>query len=156
MTAARTAQIERKIRPAKSVPVQSRSCPKIWGPKYPPRLPMELMAAMPAAAPAPLRNAVGSVQNTGRAEKKPQLAMQTATILIIGLAVIEASPNPAAMAMKHDTACHLRSQVLSECHPQCTMPTADDVGYRSDKSRLNVRQAEIFHNLWQEKVNPII
>src|ERR1700694_5535341 len=110
MTAPRTAQSERKIRPVKSVPVQSRNCPKIFGPKYPPRLPMELMAAMPAAAPAPLRNAVGSVQNTGRTEKKPQLAIQTATILIIGLVVIEARPNPTASALKALTTRHLRSQ----------------------------------------------
>jgi hypothetical protein len=82
------AELERKIRPAKSVPVQSRNCPKIIGPKYPPRLPKELMAATPAAAPAPLRNAVGSAQNTGKKENNPQPAMQMAAILMIGLPIV--------------------------------------------------------------------
>src|SRR6202521_6093188 len=119
MTAPMTAQLERKIRPAKSVPVQSRNCPKILGPKYPPRAPMELMAAMPAADPAPLRKAVGSVKNTGGRDQRPQLAMQIAAILTMGLAVIEANPNPTPMAIKATTTCHLRSRFLSECRPQC-------------------------------------
>src|ERR1700694_1966771 len=110
MTAPRTAQIERKIRPAKSVPVQSRNCPKILGPKSPPRLPMELMAAIPAAAPAPLRKAVGSVKNTGGMDQRPQLAIQIAAILTKGSAVTEANPSPTAMAIKDITKCHLRSQ----------------------------------------------
>src|ERR1700730_8065933 len=115
MAAPMTAQLERKIRPAKSVPVQSRNCPKILGPKYPPRAPMELMAAMPAAAPAPLRNAVGSVQNTGGMEKKPQAAMQITAILMDGLSVIDARPNPTTTALKDVATCHLRSDFLSEC-----------------------------------------
>jgi hypothetical protein len=102
----------------------SRNCPKILGPKYPPRVPMELMAAMPAAAPASLSYAVGSFQNTGTTEKKPQLAMQITAILAIGLAAIEANPSPTAMATKDITTCHIRSQFLSECHPQYVMPIA--------------------------------
>src|ERR1700730_4539472 len=99
MTIPTIGQLESKIRPAKSVPVQSRNCPKMLGPKYPPRVPMELIAAIPAAAPAPLRKAVGNVQKTGAKDQNPQPAMQRTAILIIGLAVMEANANPKNMAM---------------------------------------------------------
>ena len=52
-TAPMMAQAARNIRLAKSPPVGSFSQPKTFGPKKPPRLPIELTAAMPAAAPVP-------------------------------------------------------------------------------------------------------
>ena len=40
----------------------------------PARFPMELMIAMPAAAAAPFRNAVGKFQNSGDADRTPNVA----------------------------------------------------------------------------------
>jgi hypothetical protein len=62
--------------------------------------------------------------DNGGMDQRPQLARQIATNLTIGLAVIEANPNPTAKAIKDITTCHLRSRFLSECCPQCTMPMA--------------------------------
>jgi hypothetical protein len=42
-------RLARKVRPAKSSPGQLRNCPKMLGPKNPPRVPIELMAARAAA-----------------------------------------------------------------------------------------------------------
>ena len=48
------------------------------GPTKPPRLPIELMVAMPAAAAGPDRNRVGMVQSGGLAELMPMLTSVSA------------------------------------------------------------------------------
>src|SRR5215471_5647928 len=59
---------------ARSLPVRSRIQGTAFWAKNPPRLPMELITAKPAAAEAPLRNVEGRDQNTGWAEKIPAAA----------------------------------------------------------------------------------
>jgi hypothetical protein len=55
-----SAQPERKNRPASKLPVVSLSQPTAMGPIRPPRLPIELIPAMAAAAAVALRNVEGS------------------------------------------------------------------------------------------------
>ena len=64
------------ISPAVKLPVISRAKPIRVGPTNPPRLPIELIAAMPAAALRPDRNSVGKVQNGGRAAMTPAMATE--------------------------------------------------------------------------------
>ncbi len=69
------------------------------GPTKPARLPIELMMAIPPAAAAPDRKAVGNVQNTGREPKMPNPATLNATIFAVGSLRKAATVSPAA-AMK--------------------------------------------------------
>src|ERR1700722_18041769 len=55
-----------KYKPPAKLCVVSRSQPTAIGPITPPRLPTELMSAIPAAAPLRLRNIDGKDQNVGR------------------------------------------------------------------------------------------
>src|SRR5258705_339918 len=55
-------------------PVRSTSQPISHGPRNPARLPMELMSAMPAAAAAPARMAVGRHQNCASEVVTPAIA----------------------------------------------------------------------------------
>src|SRR5690606_570514 len=66
--------------PASLLPVRSRSHPVRYGPAKPLRLPNELITAMPAAAPTPVRNALGSCQNTGTAAFTPAAQSAIAAI----------------------------------------------------------------------------
>ena len=67
----KNAQTKAEIRPNKAspynppakLPVQSFIKPTYHGPKKPPRLPSELIQAMPAAKPAPARNIGGMAKN---------------------------------------------------------------------------------------------
>src|SRR5579872_3672350 len=49
--------------PPEKLPVQSLMTPTYQGPKKPPRLPIELIHAMEAAAAVPVRNIDGMAQN---------------------------------------------------------------------------------------------
>ena len=55
--------------------VAVRTRPISSGPKKPPRLPIELIQAMPTAAAVPDRNAGGSDQKTDIAERIPDVTM---------------------------------------------------------------------------------
>src|SRR5262249_4449400 len=70
--------------PSVKLPVESLIRPITDGPTKPARFPIELMMAMPPAAAAPDRKAVGSVQNTGRAPKMPNPATLNANIFALG------------------------------------------------------------------------
>src|SRR3984893_9840636 len=67
----KNAQTKAEIRPNKAspynppakLPVQSFIKPTYHGPKKPPRLPSELIQAMPTAKPAPVRNIGGMAKN---------------------------------------------------------------------------------------------
>src|SRR3954449_10633541 len=65
MAAPSVRQIARKSIGVRSLPVASLIIGTTFWATKPPRLPTELMAAMPAAAVAPLRKVGGSVQKTG-------------------------------------------------------------------------------------------
>ena len=54
---------------------------KELGPKKPPRLPMELITAIPVAAAVPVRNWAGIVQNSGVQAKMPAAPMHRQTIV---------------------------------------------------------------------------
>src|SRR3954452_4197097 len=66
------------------------------GPANPARLPIELITAIPAAAAAPERNAVGSVQNTGKQAKMPKPARQSDIIFNVGSSRAVDTAMPAA------------------------------------------------------------
>ena len=63
-----------RYRPEFSVPVWVLRKPMMVGLKKPPRLPVQLTSAMPAAAALPPRNDVGSAQNIGTAVTTPTTA----------------------------------------------------------------------------------
>ena len=79
---------------------------------------------MPAAAPAPLSSAVGSVQNTGSEAKKPKPATHSHAILNPGVPAMAAMTRPITIVASGITVCHLRSPVRSECRLHRIMPTA--------------------------------
>jgi hypothetical protein len=62
-------------------PVHSLTAPVMYGAANPPRLPTVLMSATPAAAAAPDRNCVGTVQKFGSAAKiEHAVIAMTATV----------------------------------------------------------------------------
>ena len=106
--------------PARASPVRSTRAPTAYGATNPPRLPSELIRAMPAAAAAPARAADGSSQKGEIAEKIPMAHTQMATIAHTGLAcsrIAEAS-SPAEPSSIENVACPTRSPVRSECRLQ--------------------------------------
>ena len=78
-TAERTSRPATKYRPPTKLPVWSLIQPIMAGPTKPPRLPIELMVAMPAAAAGPDRNSVGMLHSGGFAEEMPILTSVSAT-----------------------------------------------------------------------------
>ena len=97
-------------RPASTVsgisypPVESSEIPVNAGPAKPPRLPSTAISAMPAAAPAPLRNAVGSAQKTGMAPRSPVAASEMPTVSNTGdwacaVRTVPSAPSSASPAM---------------------------------------------------------
>ena len=66
-------------------PVLSTNTPTAYGEANPPRLPSELISAMPDAAAAPARAAAGSSQNGEIAAKMPIAATQIAINARTGL-----------------------------------------------------------------------
>src|SRR5882672_10239360 len=94
----------------------------MYGPTNPPRLPIELIKAMLAAAAVPLRKIVGSAQNGGGNAYNAIVANENAAI-----ASARWLPAHTLMASATPTsrigipACHCRSPVLSECHAEINM-----------------------------------
>src|SRR4029077_1860435 len=86
----------------------------IVGPANPPRLPIELIVAMPAAAADPDRNMVGMAQSGGFAELMPILTSVSAAITDTQDPADPASARPAAAATQAAMTCQVRSSVLSE------------------------------------------
>src|SRR5919204_6553803 len=96
----------------------------IVGPRNPPRLPVALINAMPAAAPSPRRNDVGSDQNGGVKLYSPIAAIDNATNDTIGEMLSDAVKSPSAATAAQLAVCHRRSPVRSECAATVTMPIA--------------------------------
>src|SRR3954451_11875219 len=87
-------------------------------------LPIELITAMPPAAAAGPRAAVGRFQKFGSEEEMPNPARQKNPIASTGLTDSD-SPAPAspAAASRHGPAtCQMRSPVRSELRDSSTMP----------------------------------
>ena len=107
--------------PSVKLPVESLIRPITDGPAKPARLPIELMMAMPPAAAAPDRKAVGSVQNTGRTPKMPNPATLNATIFAVGSFRKAATVRPAAATKIGKAVWKRRSSFASERWPHQTM-----------------------------------
>jgi hypothetical protein len=106
--------------PARASPVRSTSAPTAYGATNPPRLPNELIRAIPAAAAAPASAAFGSSQKGEMAEKMPMAHTQMATIAHTGLACrrIAEPSSPTEPSSIENVACPTRSLVRSECRLQ--------------------------------------
>lgn len=95
--------------------VESRILPTRKGLRYPPRLPTELIHAMPADAAVPDKNAVGNDQNVEYPQAKPAVAMVSAENPIDpempGTAENANAIAPTAPAI---ATCQQRSRVTSE------------------------------------------
>ena len=91
----------------------------------PARLPTELITAIPAAADAPRRNAVGNVQNNGTTARIPIVAHVSASIPTVSLPVIRpAIASPKAPNSAPTTRCQRRSFMRSEFCPYSTIVIA--------------------------------
>ena len=96
MTRAIAGQAAIVVSPKAKPPVASLIQPMTKGPKKPARLPIELIAAMPGAAAAPARNAVGRAQKIDYEAKRPKAPMVSAIIFIAGSARKAEPPMPIA------------------------------------------------------------
>src|SRR6267142_5635637 len=97
-TADRTSNAATKNNPPWKLPVISLIQPIIAGPTKPPRLPIELMVAIPAAAAEPDRNIVGMLHSGGFAELMPTLTSVSAATTEITDVAEPASIRPTAAA----------------------------------------------------------
>src|SRR6476646_3192506 len=100
----------------------------IADPAKPPRLPIELIVAMPAAAAEPDRNIVGMAQSGGFAELIPTFTSVSAATTDTQDPADPASARPAAAAIQAATTCQVRSFVLSEWRAQRTIAITATVG----------------------------
>ncbi len=98
------------------------------GPTKPPRLPIELIVAMPAAAAGPDRNMGGMVHSGGLHEVMPMFTTVSAATTVNTVASFAASTRPAAASRQASTTCQVRSPVLSECHDHSTVTITATVG----------------------------
>ncbi len=104
------------------------------GPANPPKFPIELIVAMPAAAADPDKNMVGMLHSGGLAQLIPTFTMVSAAINPMTLCVPAAIARPTA-AVKHARAtCHVRSLVRSECRDYKTMAMTETIGGIAFKS----------------------
>ena len=98
------------------------------GATKPPRLPMELIVAIPVAAAAPDRNMVGILHNGGFAQLIPMFTRVNAAIRPTILSAPAAITRPTAAAIQAIMTCQARSPVLSEWRDQRTMATTETIG----------------------------
>src|SRR5690349_14664631 len=88
------------------------------GPTKPPRLPIELIAAMPLAAAGPDRKSVGMLHSGGLAALMPTLTSTKDVTTAAAVLEIPARARPAAAARQAMMTCHVRSFWRSECQDQ--------------------------------------
>src|SRR4051794_9686924 len=93
----------------------------IVGPTNPPRFPIALIVAMPAAAAEPDRNMVGMLHRGGFAELIPTLTSVSAITTTTTEPADPARARPAAATRQAMTTCQVRSPVRSECLAQRIM-----------------------------------
>src|SRR5574338_143029 len=110
------------------LPGWSLTQPIIAGPAKPPRLPIELMVAMPVAAAAPDRNRVGMLHSGGLAQLIPTLTSVRAAIRPTMLLAPAATTSPIAAARQARMTCQVRSPVRSEWRDHSTMAITETIG----------------------------
>src|SRR5262245_61727703 len=98
------------------------------GPAKPPRLPIELMVAIPAAAAGPDRNMVGTLHSGGLHELMPILTSVSAASTAASPVAGAASARPNAANRHGITTCQVRSPVRSECRDHRIMTMTAAVG----------------------------
>src|SRR5438874_9947599 len=76
--------------------VRLLTIPTRYGPRNPPRLPTELISAMPAAAPVPLRNSDDIAQNGPSVPQIPTAAKESAASSAAGILRYAAAVKPTA------------------------------------------------------------
>src|SRR5579875_1500309 len=94
------------------------------GPKKPPRLPIELIQAMPAAAAGPVRNIVGLDQNGPLVPSHPAEAIVMPTIAHQVPTVSPATTRPALASTQVQNRVQRRSPIRSDSQPKNIMLTA--------------------------------
>src|ERR1051326_9193312 len=97
------------------------------GPKKPPRLPSELIQAMPEAAAAPVRNIVDIDQNGPLVPYTPPAAIDIPTTDHHVPTVIPAMIRPAAESRHVQNRVQRRSPIRSDSQPQNTIAIAPQV-----------------------------
>ena len=85
-----------------------------YGPTKPPMLPIELISAIPAAAPAPCTNDVASVQNGPSIEVSPSIAIDSSTSDGTRPDTNAVAMNAPPLTAAASATCHRRSPVRSE------------------------------------------
>src|ERR1700723_2056956 len=103
------------------MPNLSLSQPVRNGPRNPPRLPRELITAMPAAALAPERYELGMAHSGALAALTPMLMTVSAKMKATADCATPAHTKPRLAATQGKITCHLRSTVRSEWRAQATM-----------------------------------
>src|SRR4051812_24528933 len=98
------------------------------GPTNPPRFPMELMVAIPAAAAGPDRNSVGIDQSGGLAELIPTFTSVSAATSARRPPLDPAMKRPAEAARHAKATCQERSPVRSECRAHKIIASTETVG----------------------------
>src|SRR5471032_2389546 len=112
-----------RYRPDDSVPVWPFSQPITVGLTNPARFAVELISAIPAAAPTPPRNDVGKAQNIGKALMMPTAAIVSPSIDSTELPpTLAHSTKPQAANRVGTTTCQRRSHRLSALRPTSSMP----------------------------------
>src|SRR3954471_22221115 len=112
-----------KYRPPRKLPVISLIQPIIAGPAKPPRLPIELIVAIPAAAAEPDRNRVGMLHSGGFDELMPILTSVSVNRTDSTVPANPAITRPSDASKQAPTTCQVRSPVRSECRAHSTMAT---------------------------------
>src|SRR5215213_10598426 len=104
----------------------------MYGPAKPDRLPIELIAAIPAAAEVPVRKALGIGQSSGGVADTPIWLRQSRPSTKNGedTSPAPATPTAARTIAKHT--CSLRFSVRSELRPNSTIPTAPNTKGKAD------------------------
>src|SRR5258708_30359976 len=101
--------------------------PIYQGPKKPPRLPIELIQAMPAASAPPLRNIGGMAKNGPFEPYKPIAAIDIPTSAHQVPMVMPAMTSPTAENTQPINRIQRRSFMRSEMRPHTTMAMAPQV-----------------------------
>src|ERR1700761_5243498 len=95
--------------------------PTAVGPKKPPRLPIELIQAMPDAAAVPVRIIEGNVQNGPLLPYRPIVAIDMPTKAHAVPIVLPAMTRPIAATTQAQNRFQRRSPMRSEIQPQTSM-----------------------------------
>src|ERR1700722_3538816 len=108
----------------RKLPVQLRTSPITYGPRKPPRLPNELIRAIPATAEVSLNSSVEVAQNGPNSEYADSKVMLRKTIIATVEVEKAAQVRPKDPTNAEPAKCHRLSRVRSECVPITTIAMA--------------------------------